>query len=354
MVCRSSTIVPHFHLDSREEWVYCGVDGSAQPRGPPPISVGQTRSAPEPGAVGGLLRSPAFKEPTLPRKIEYLVDGIWPRRRPNLIAGASGAGKTRFIVPWLFAWLEGKPILGRPTRKLNKIAYICCDRTSEDAMDTMDSMGYDPSRLFIYSFMDNEVEWSLGKVIDVIPPHTEFTFIEAIGALVQHAKINDYHEVLRFGRQLNRAMRTTGSDFSGSTHVPKLRQDENFKHSRENLFGAASWAGFAGTIIVIDEQPTGQRAIDILTRDGASERMICEFSDTGHLVESSQIVGRTLMDRWLAKIEADTDLSTAFIVEAGEKFRLSRATVMRWVKECTDDGRLAQIDRGLYRKRPEQ
>lgn len=41
-------------------------DGSAKPRGPPPTSVGQTRSASEPGAVGGLLRSPAFKEPTLP------------------------------------------------------------------------------------------------------------------------------------------------------------------------------------------------------------------------------------------------------------------------------------------------
>lgn len=288
------------------------------------------------------------------RKVEYLIDTLWPRKRCNIVAGASGAGKTRLITSWLFHLLDGQPIFGYPTMKLDRIAYICCDRTSEDAMDTMDAMGYDPSRLFIYSFMDNEVEWGLGKVIDVIPPGTQFTFIEAIGALVQHAKINDYHEVLRFGRAVNRAMRTTGSDISGSTHVPKLRQDESFKHTRENIFGAASWAGFAGTIVVIDEQSTGQRQIDILTRDGASERLICEFNDIGRLVESSQVVGRALLDRWLDKIDPGTDFPTSLIQEVGEKFHLGRATITRWIKDCLEDGKLMQLDRGMYRKRPQQ
>lgn len=250
--------------------------------------------------------------------------------------------------------LDGRPVLNRPTTKLDRIAYICCDRTSEDASDTMSDLNQDPSRLFIYSFMDNEVEWNLNRVIEAIPPGTQFTFIEAIGALVQHAKINDYHEVLRFGRACNRAMRTSGSDISGSTHVPKMRTDENFKHSRENIFGAASWAGFCGTIVVIDEMPTAQRQVDILTRDGASERYTFEFNDTGHLVESSQVVGKTLMDRWFDKLIPDSELTTAMIQSTGEKHRLSRATITRWISECCEDGKLLLISRGLYHKRNEQ
>lgn len=285
---------------------------------------------------------------------KYYVEGIWPRRRVNLIAGASGAGKTRFSIPILFALLDGKPILGRRCDPMPGIAYIACDRTSEDAADTMSDMGYDPRRLFLFSFMDNELEWRLSKVVEVIPPGTNLTFIEAIGALVEHGKINDYHEVLRFGRQVNRAIRQSGSEIIGTTHVPKLKQDENFKHTRENIFGAASWAGFAGTIIVIDELPTSQRSVNVLTRDFPAERFTYEFNDNGHLVESSQVVGRTLMDRWLEKLPLGSQIETASIQEAGEHFKLSRATVTRWISDTCEQGMLITVSRGTYQKRPMQ
>lgn len=284
---------------------------------------------------------------------KHHAENLWPRRRLNLIAGASGAGKTRWITPQLFALIDGKPILGRLTVP-TKIAYVACDRTSEDARDTMAALGYDPNKLFIYSFMDNEVEWTFSKVIEVLPEGTQLTFIEAIGALVRGGKINDYHEVLRFGRAVHRARRASGSDFWGSTHVPKLKKDEDFKHTRENILGSAAWAGISGTIVLVDELPTSQRAIHILTRDMAAEKLICEFSPEGHLVESCQAVGRVLMDRWLTGISSETVITFELMQEVGDRYKMSRATVTRWIKEAVSDGRLEHVDRSVYRKRPHQ
>jgi hypothetical protein len=280
------------------------------------------------------------------------AENLWPKRRLNLVVGASGAGKSRFILPQLFALQEGKPIMGRATEP-TRIAYVACDRTAEDASDTMADLGLDPSKMPIYSFMDDEIEWSFTNVLKFIPEGTQLTFIEAIGALVAHGKINDYHEVLRFGRAVHRARRLSGSDFWGSTHVPKLKKDEDFKHTRENVLGSAAWAGISGTIVLIDELPTEQRAVHIMTRDLAPEKLICEFQD-GHLVESSQLVGRSLMDRWLNGIAAEMVVTFELMQAIGERYKLSRATVTRWIKEAESDGRLVRVDRGTYRKRPSQ
>lgn len=243
--------------------------------------------------------------------------------------------------------------MGQPTVP-TKIAYIACDRTSEDAKDTMSDMGLDPSKLFIFSFMDNEIEWSFTKVVEVIPPHTQLTFIEAIGALVSHGKINDYHEVLRFGRAVHRASRISGSDFMGSTHTPKLKRDEDFKHTRENIFGSAAWAGITATIVLMDELENGQRAVHILPRDAPPQKLFYEFTEAGLLVECEQMVGKALMDRWLARIETGTELLTSFMHDVGDRFKLSRATVTRWIGESVEEGRLELLNRGLYKKRANQ
>jgi len=279
---------------------------------------------------------------------KHHVEGLWPKRRLNLIAGASGAGKTRWTIPQLFALQAGQSVMGKPTVP-TRIAYVACDRTSEDAKDTMSDLGHDASKMFVFSFMDNEMEWSLQKVVEVLPLGTQLTFVEAIGALVREGRINEYHEVLRFGRNVNKSMRQSGSDFMGSTHTPKLKRDEEFKHTRENVLGSAAWAGIAATIILLDEMSTGQRAVTILPRDAEPQKLIYEFDQTGHLVECCQSVGRFLMDRWLSKIDPGTDLLTTFIMDAGERFKLSRSTTYRWIAEKEEEGRLIKVSHGLYK-----
>lgn len=283
-------------------------------------------------------------------KTQDFVPNLWPRHRLNILSGASGAGKSRWIIPQLFALMDGIPVMGEPT-KPTKVAYVCCDRTTEDAQDTMADLGHDASRMPVFSFMDNDLEWTFSNVVNFVPAGTELVFIEAIGALVPGGNMIDYHSILRLGRLVNKTRRSTGFDFWGSTHTPKLKKGEDFKHTRDNVIGSSAWPGIAGTIVHIHENEQGQREIHILTRDDAPRTIYCEFDVTGHLVECNLIVGTVILDSWLRQLSAGTVITTEMIMEQAVKARISRATVFRWVNERVNDGILLRLGKGLYEVR---
>lgn len=280
----------------------------------------------------------------------YHVPNLWPKRRFNIVSGASGAGKSRWVIPQLFALLDGHPVMGEPT-KPTRVAYVCCDRTSEDARDTMSDLGHDASRIPVFSFMDNDLDWSFTNVVNFVPSGTQLVFIEAVGALVPGGNMIDYHSVLRLGRLINKTMRSTGFDFWGSTHTPKLKKGEDFKHTRDNVIGSSAWPGIAGTIVHIHENDQGQREINILTRDDAARTIHCEFDTTGKLVECNLIVGTVILDSWIRQLSPGTVITTEQIFEQASKTKVSRATVYRWVDEKVDGGQLLRLSKGVYEVR---
>jgi AAA domain len=281
---------------------------------------------------------------------EHYVPGLWPKHRFNLVSGASGAGKSRWIIPQLFALREGKPIMGEQTKPI-KIAYVCCDRTSEDAKDTMSDLGHDASLIPVFSFMDNDLDWSFSNVVNFVPAGTNLVFIEAVGALVPGGNMIDYHSVLRLGRLVNKTRRSTGFDFWGSTHTPKLKKGEDFKHTRDNVIGSSAWPGIAGTIVHIHENDQGQREIHILTRDDAARTLYYEFDLTGHLVECHLIIGTVILDSWLKQFTAGTILTVDQIMEQAAKAKVSRRTVFRWIDDKVNEGLLLRLGKGMYEVR---
>ncbi len=281
---------------------------------------------------------------------DYFVNGLWPKRRLNLISGASGAGKTRWIVPQLFALLEGKPVLGEPTVP-TRVAYVCCDRTAEDARDTMSDLGHDPSKMPIFSFMDNELEWTFTNVVNFVPAGTELVFIEAIAALVPGGSLIDYHSILKLGRHAHRTTRSTGFNFWGSTHTPKLKKGEDFKHTRDNVIGSSAWPGISGTIVHIHENEQGQREVHILPRDSEPRIIVCEFDTSGHLVECNKIIGTVILDLWLSKLEPETVITVEMIMEQAVRTKVSRRTVFRWIDDKVNEGRLLRLTKGTYQVR---
>ena len=232
-----------------------------------------------------------------------------------------------------------------------KVAYVCCDRTSEDAQDTMADLGYDASKIPVFSFMDNDLDWSFTNVVNFVPPGTNLVFIEAVGALVPGGNMIDYHSVLKLGRLVNKTRRSTGFDFWGSTHTPKLKKGEDFKHTRDNVIGSSAWPGIAGTIVHIHENDQGQREIHILTRDDAAQVLYCEFDTTGKLVECSQIIGTVILDSWLRQLKAGTAITTEQVMEQAVRAKVSRRTVFRWIDDKVNEGLLLKLGKGLYEVR---
>lgn len=240
--------------------------------------------------------------------------------------------------------------MGEPTQPI-KVAYVCCDRTSEDAKDTMSDLGHDASRMPVFSFMDNDLDWSFTNVVNFVPSGTNLVFIEAVGALVPGGNMIDYHSVLRLGRLINKTRRSTGFDFWGSTHTPKLKKGEDFKHTRDNVIGSSAWPGIAGTIVHLHENDQGQREVHILTRDDAARVLYYEFDLTGHLVECALIVGTVILDSWLRQLKPGDVTTTEVIMEQAAKAKVSRRTVFRWIDDKVNEGLLLKLGKGLYEVR---
>jgi len=281
---------------------------------------------------------------------DYFVDPIWPKRRLNIIAGASGAGKSRWILPQLFALIKGTSVLGKPTTP-TKVSYVCCDRTIEDAQSTMIDLGLNPEILPTFSFMDNNLQWSMGKVLEMIPQDTELCFVEAIGALVPGGDINNYSSILKLGRICNLTTKTSGISFMGSTHAPKMKAGEAYARTRDNVIGSSAWPGIAATIVHISEEEDNSRTVTILLRDGPTEVQHLEFDAIGKLVPIDAGLGRILMDNWLKGLPSGTDLPTSLIQDQGVKSKLSPRTVSRWINEKVSDGCLLSVKQGWYKSR---
>jgi len=240
--------------------------------------------------------------------------------------------------------------MGEPT-KATRVAYVCCDRTSEDARDTMSDLGFDPSRMPIFSFMDNELDWSFANVVNFVPNGTELVFVEAIGALVPGGNMIDYHSILKLGRLVHKTTRSTGFNFWGSTHTPKLKKGEDFKHTRDNVIGSSAWPGISGTIVHIHENDLGQREIHILPRDFEPRTILCEFDASGHLIECNLIVGTVILDGWIKQFKAGTMLTIDQIMEQAVKAKVGRRTVFRWIDDKVNDGLLLRVGKGVYEVR---
>lgn len=259
----------------------------------------------------------------------------FPKGRFNLICGSSGAGKTRWILPRLIE-LQRSGV---------KVLYTCCDRTIEDAQDTMSEMGLDPTELHTVSFMDaGDSEWSPDGLYALTEGiEHELLFIETVGALAND--INKMTDVLKFGRRINRYMRLTGASVWGSSWCPKTREGERFIRTRDNVMGSAAWPGICGTILHIESVEAGspERVMTIMPRSGPERVEHAKFNDKGWLEAYVPPSFETLLLGGGSIYRTDV-IETAR--EIGHKDAEKAAN--RWIASKIDRGVLKRIKSGEY------
>ena len=292
------------------------------------------------------------KEPNLATK--WFVEGIWPRYSLNLVVGSSGSGKSRWILPQLAALQKGEPVLGRPSCGPVKVAYVLCDRPSQEAFNTMEEIGVDPKVIPTFSFMDIELPWTLDNIIKNIPSDTELVYVEAIACVLQSDDLSGYHQALRLCRKFHLHTKKTGLSFWGSTHPPKMKKGEGFINDRNSGIGSVGVPGSAGTIAVFYEDSETEREIRIKPHSGPALSFKYYFNEHGVLVETSQDIGKAILDFWLKGLPAGKHFTTAEAQDQAERCKLGRASGTRWLTESVNDGRIIKLARGVYQKSHDQ
>ena len=74
---------------------------------------------------------------------EYLIDRILPAYQIHLLGGASGAGKTTFLLQYLRQALDGGDWFGHKCNRM-RLAYIACDRRQQEYDEKFQLMGIKP------------------------------------------------------------------------------------------------------------------------------------------------------------------------------------------------------------------
>jgi len=273
---------------------------------------------------------------------DYYVENLWLKNTFNLVAGASGAGKTRWILPQLIEL----------RRQGLEVLYTSCERPVRDGQRTLVKMGYPAAALPMLSFQDESEDTKF----DVVGLHNlckshrimgrkkvDILYVESITILAGDP--NKAVDVVNFSRRVYRLMAAEGCSVWGSSWVSKVKEGAKFVNTRDNVMGSAAWPGICGTMAVItspngEEEP--ERDIQILLRDGKPRTEHYRFNDHGILEPYSIPTLEALL------AEASGKITWADIEAWGRECGVGKTKLKEWKNQMVDAGRLKFCRRGEY------
>jgi hypothetical protein len=256
---------------------------------------------------------PAYKYPARPwRTFQYVLgptdsnttpglfsrsksrrDGWLSRGQTNIVAGSSGAGKTRWLLPTLLEASRRGTVHGHPGQGL-RFAVIFADRGRIGNAETIESLGLNPQDLDIRhmpvvwgkaatDFIQHELE---RKGPDQMP---DVLFIEGADLLVEDP--NKAQVVAPFLSALNALAEHYNAAIILSLGAGK-KSNEAFS-SRDRAFGSVMWQRMSAQMFILtrpaEDSEDKYRTLTVNHRNWRPEKIDLQFTDDrGRLIEYKQ------------------------------------------------------------------
>jgi hypothetical protein len=213
---------------------------------------------------------------------DYLIDTIMPAREIHLLGGPSGAGKTRWLLSLLInTWSKGQPVFGYRSFPV-PWAYVASDRSSVSVDRTLTSMDI-PSKLVpIIPAWDKEM--SLSAILDgAYDLKAKLVVIESFGSFIDQRNPNSAC-VRKFLMALHRAIVMENLTIIGIMESPKMKPAEVYQLPRQRISGAAAWAHFTETIMLVepldvDSPDSPSRRLTLCPRNAETTLFVGDFRD---------------------------------------------------------------------------
>ncbi len=321
---------------------------------------------------------------------QFLVDTILPSREFHIIAGPSGVGKTTWLLPLIHKWSEGEPVLGFKSNPFPYV-YISCDRSLNALDSTLERVGLRDWRIHAYSIEDLDKYLKRYKVPFVdertgenrLGTHEDLTLaflpelfndymkfdikvfiVEGYGWFMESPNGNKgaYRDTIRLGSTIRKAYERYGCSLIVTTHVPKMKKGEGYANPRERIIGSVGQAAVASTIILLETGDEGDihdmnRIVTICPRDSKAITLAYELNNSGGYElckdQDSTVKERralSVLDNKLGNEQVGVLLTTAMFEDWAKEYKLSDATMFRWIKNLVELGELQKCGRALYKK----
>jgi hypothetical protein len=223
--------------------------------------------------------------------VSDVVDTILPEQAIHIVAGPTGAGKSRWLLEMLQDWQAGRDVLGYKSHPRPWL-YVSGDRQQIEVERTLLSMGLQPGNVPIMpAFGVMPVMGALGILEEAERREAELLVWEGFGKYVEaNAGGNAVTRWLnmvtwRLSHTQNGTKRFKPLTIIGVMEQPKMKPKDQYQNARQRISGPAAWGHSASTIILVehgDKSCKGpKRTLELYPRDGCDLSFKATLA-TGH------------------------------------------------------------------------
>lgn len=309
----------------------------------------------------------------------YIVSEILPANQVHILAGASGAGKTTLLYQFVDALRLGQSWFGHPVLSGLKVAYVCCDRSTEDYEQKFRATGiqpfpvhsllsttgpggaeFDPEDIG-YSSGDRKaragakklrVEW-LERIWGA-SGQSDVLILDPLSPFLP-SDLRNYHAVASALTTLNRFCGRRSVTILGVHHAAKLHVKDGFARPQDRILGSAALQGYSGTHLFLTdaaeiEGRPGYHTFDINPHNSPPEHYQLQRDSRGLFEPWVDRNVATLHDQLLLLIPTEPGrVKRIDLVEkAVNELDRCASTIDKLIKEMLKDGRLIQPEYGCY------
>lgn len=209
----------------------------------------------------------------------YIVDLLLPRREIHLLAGPTGAGKTRWLLDMLSAWEVGENVLGYKSFPCPWV-YVVGDRTASGTLRTMDSMGINADSIPVLPAWD--LRLSLEDTLHAAKERgAQFLVIEGFGRYAPER--GNSTAIAHFLQDCYTWIHKLDLTILGVMESPKMKPRDRYGNPRQRISGAATWGHSTETIFLVepaDEQhpENPMRWLFVCPRNAPGQRLSASLS----------------------------------------------------------------------------
>jgi hypothetical protein len=227
----------------------------------------------------------------LPKSSRY--DHWFPRGRVHAIAGASGSGKSTFMLDMLRRQANGETVLGhRGAGYTYAVAFY--DRGQYDNEETMERLGLDPHDPHLHYLNDHKLDAEAAEAIkqymESQPEMPEVLFIEGADMLI--SKPADMQPVTQFLRVLGAFAEHYFISIILSVGSGKVKGGEKgYQVQRESIYGTVAWGRKLSGVICLNyenDETNKDRKLTYSNRNARAEQFDMTFNTNGLLVEKTK------------------------------------------------------------------
>jgi RecA-family ATPase len=216
---------------------------------------------------------------------EYLVEVIIPSNEIHLLAGPSGAGKTRWLLHTLLEWEQGLDVLGFHSHPVPWV-YVAADRSVISVQRTLLGMGIQPGLILAIPAWDKQM--GVSEILDRIQASgAKLVVWESFGSFVEPP--GNGKMVKQFLSRVGRFCRDHGVTIIAVVESPKQKPYERYENPRQRVSGAAAWGHFTETIFLVepdevDRVESPNRTLYVCPRNAPGMKIALAFDLQGRLL----------------------------------------------------------------------